>query len=209
MRAGADRDERHAGRSPAICCSTGCTARRSDSCRRSIRCWPSARTKPWSRKSSPTSARRDGVPYVIPVGGSSGVGVLGYVGGTAELVEQLRAMRHRAVAVVLRQRLARHAGRADARREAVRARRTQVYGVAVSAGEPEKIERAKRIANEAAALLGLARAAGARRISSPIRTSSATATAFRRRRGSRRSRCWHEPRRSCSIPATPRRRWPR
>src|SRR6185436_18540482 len=30
------------------------------------------------------------VPYVIPVGGSSGVGVLGYVGGTAELVDQLR-----------------------------------------------------------------------------------------------------------------------
>ena len=31
----------------------------------------------------------------------------------------------------------------------------RVYGVAVSAGEPEKIERAKRIANEAAARLGL------------------------------------------------------
>ena len=30
-----------------------------------------------------------------------------------------------------------------------------MYGVAVSAGEPEKIERAKRIANEAAALLSL------------------------------------------------------
>ena len=33
----------------------------------------------------------------------------------------------------------------------------RVYGVAVSAGEPEKIERAKRIANEAAALLGVCR----------------------------------------------------
>jgi 1-aminocyclopropane-1-carboxylate deaminase/D-cysteine desulfhydrase-like pyridoxal-dependent ACC family enzyme len=31
----------------------------------------------------------------------------------------------------------------------------RVYGVAVSAGEPEKIERAKRIANEAAMRLGL------------------------------------------------------
>ena len=31
----------------------------------------------------------------------------------------------------------------------------RVYGVAVSAGEPEKIERAKRIGNEAAALLKL------------------------------------------------------
>jgi 1-aminocyclopropane-1-carboxylate deaminase/D-cysteine desulfhydrase-like pyridoxal-dependent ACC family enzyme len=32
----------------------------------------------------------------------------------------------------------------------------EVYGVAVSAGEPEKIERAKRIANEAAARAGIA-----------------------------------------------------
>ncbi len=38
----------------------------------------------------------------------------------------------------------------------------RVYGVAVSAGEPEKIERAKRIANEAAALTGIAGATGAR-----------------------------------------------
>jgi 1-aminocyclopropane-1-carboxylate deaminase/D-cysteine desulfhydrase-like pyridoxal-dependent ACC family enzyme len=30
-------------------------------------------------------------PYVIPVGGSSGIGVLGYVSGTAELVDQLGA----------------------------------------------------------------------------------------------------------------------
>ena len=29
------------------------------------------------------------VPYVIPVGGSSGIGVCGYVGGSAELVDQL------------------------------------------------------------------------------------------------------------------------
>lgn len=94
------------------------------------------------------------VPYVIPVGGSSGIGVFGYVGGTAELVEQLN-----------------HAGTAAARLYfASGSRGTQagltlgaklcgatyrVYGVAVSAGEPEKIERAKRIANEAAARLGL------------------------------------------------------
>src|SRR4051812_3976867 len=31
-------------------------------------------------------------PYVIPVGGSSGIGVLGYIGGTAELVEQLEEL---------------------------------------------------------------------------------------------------------------------
>ena len=76
-------------------------------------------------------------PYVIPIGGSSGVGVLGYLGGTAELVEQLEAM-----------------GTAPSRLYyASGSRGTQagltlgakacaapyaVYGVAVSAGEPGK-----------------------------------------------------------------------
>jgi D-cysteine desulfhydrase family pyridoxal phosphate-dependent enzyme len=94
------------------------------------------------------------VPYVIPVGGSSGVGVCGYLGGSAELVEQLN-----------------DAGLAPSRLYyASGSRGTQagltlgamlcdapyrVYGIAVSAGEPEKIERAKRIANEAAARIGL------------------------------------------------------
>lgn len=93
-------------------------------------------------------------PYVIPVGGSSGIGVFGYVGGTTELVEQLSE------ADVTPSRLYYASG----------SRGTQagltlgallceapyrVYGVAVSAGEPEKIERAKRIANEAAARLDL------------------------------------------------------
>ncbi len=94
------------------------------------------------------------VPYVIPVGGSSGAGVCGYIGGTAELVDQLA-----------------EAGESPARLYyASGSRGTQagltlgarlceasyrVYGVAVSAGEPEKIERAKRIGNEAAARLGL------------------------------------------------------
>jgi D-cysteine desulfhydrase family pyridoxal phosphate-dependent enzyme len=93
-------------------------------------------------------------PYVIPVGGSSGVGVFGYVGGTAELVEQLHDLS------IAPSRLYFASG----------SRGTQagltlgaqlcgapygVYGIAVSAGEPEKIERAKRIANEAATLLGL------------------------------------------------------
>lgn len=93
-------------------------------------------------------------PYVIPVGGSSGIGVFGYVGGTTELIEQLSE------ADVTPSRLYYASG----------SRGTQagltlgallceapyrVYGVAVSAGEPEKIERAKRIANEAAARLDL------------------------------------------------------
>jgi D-cysteine desulfhydrase family pyridoxal phosphate-dependent enzyme len=92
--------------------------------------------------------------YVIPVGGSSGVGVLGYVGGTAELVDQLRdggiapsrlyyasGSRGTQAGLTLGAKLC----------EA----RYRVYGVAVSAGEPEKIERAKRIANEAATRLQL------------------------------------------------------
>lgn len=94
------------------------------------------------------------VPYVIPVGGSSGVGVCGYIGGSAELVDQLS-----------------EAGAAPSRLYyASGSRGTQagltfgarlceapyrVYGVAVSAGEPEKIERARRIGNEAAARLEL------------------------------------------------------
>ncbi|HET9703691.1 MAG TPA: D-cysteine desulfhydrase family protein [Vicinamibacterales bacterium] len=93
-------------------------------------------------------------PYVIPVGGSSGIGVFGYVSGTAELVDQLAA-----------------AGETPSRLYyASGSRGTQagltlgamlcdapyrVYGVAVSGGEPEKIERAKRIGNEAAEKLGL------------------------------------------------------
>lgn len=94
------------------------------------------------------------VPYVIPVGGSSGVGVCGYIGGTAELVGQLEAM------AVTPARLYYASGsRGTQAGLTLGARLCQapyrVYGVAVSAGEPEKIERAKRIANEAAALLNL------------------------------------------------------
>ncbi len=59
-------------------------------------------------------------PYVIPVGGSSGIGVFGYVSGSAELVDQLRRGRRHTVASLLRQRLARHAGGPHAWREAVR-----------------------------------------------------------------------------------------
>ena len=94
------------------------------------------------------------VPYVIPVGGSSGVGVCGYIGGSAELIDQLQAdgvspsrlyyasgSRGTQAGLTLGAKLC----RANYR----------VYGVAVSAGEPEKIERARRIANEAAALLQL------------------------------------------------------
>jgi 1-aminocyclopropane-1-carboxylate deaminase/D-cysteine desulfhydrase-like pyridoxal-dependent ACC family enzyme len=94
-----------------------------------------------------------GVPYVIPVGGSSAVGALGYVRATVELCGQLEAL-----------------GVAPARLYfASGSRGTQagltlgahlceapyrLHGVAVSAGEPEKVERARRAARDAAALLG-------------------------------------------------------
>ena len=94
------------------------------------------------------------VPYVIPVGGSSGVGVCGYIGGTAELVDQLGD------AGIAPSRLYYASGsRGTQAGLTLGARLCEapygVYGVAVSAGEPEKIERARRIGNEAAALLKL------------------------------------------------------
>ena len=94
------------------------------------------------------------VPYVIPVGGSSGVGVCGYIGGSAELVDQL------ADAAIEPSRLYYASGSRGTQAGLTFGAKLceapyQAYGVAVSAGEPEKIERAKRIANEAAALLKL------------------------------------------------------
>ena len=94
-------------------------------------------------------------PYVIPIGGSSGVGVFGYVSGTAELVEQLEAM------AVSPTRLYFASGSRGTQAGLTLGAKLcgasyEVTGVAVSAGEPEKIGRAKRIANEAATRLGLA-----------------------------------------------------
>jgi 1-aminocyclopropane-1-carboxylate deaminase/D-cysteine desulfhydrase-like pyridoxal-dependent ACC family enzyme len=91
---------------------------------------------------------------VIPVGGSSGVGVCGYVSGTAELVEQLSQ------AGIAASRLYYASGSRGTQAGLTLGAKLcdatyRVYGVAVSAGEPEKVERAKRIANEAAALLNL------------------------------------------------------
>ena len=94
------------------------------------------------------------VPYVIPVGGSSGVGVCGYISGSAELVAQL------ADAGIAPSRLYYASGSRGTQAGLTLGAKAcgasyAVYGVAVSAGEPEKIERAKRIANEAAGLLSL------------------------------------------------------
>lgn len=92
--------------------------------------------------------------YVIPVGGSSAIGALGYVAGTCELVEQLDALGVQPSRVYYASgSRGTQAGLALGRR-LCRAQ-YQLYGVAVSGGEAEKIERARRAANDAAARLGL------------------------------------------------------
>ena len=93
-------------------------------------------------------------PYVIPVGGSSGIGVFGYVSGSVELVDQLRG------AGVTPSRLYYASGSRGTQAGLTLGAKVcnapyRVCGMAVSGGEPEKIERAKRIANEAAARLEL------------------------------------------------------
>jgi D-cysteine desulfhydrase family pyridoxal phosphate-dependent enzyme len=93
-------------------------------------------------------------PYLIPLGGSSPVGAVGYVAGTVELVDQLLAAgehptrlyvaagsRGTAAGLVLGARLAQAPYR--------------VHGVAVSGGDPAKSVRAAEVANAAAELLGL------------------------------------------------------
>jgi D-cysteine desulfhydrase family pyridoxal phosphate-dependent enzyme len=91
--------------------------------------------------------------YVVPVGGSSAVGALGYVEGTAELVQQLREMDVKASRLYYAS-----GSRGTQAGLTLGAKRSdapyRLWGVAVSAGEPEKIERARRAANDAAALLG-------------------------------------------------------
>ncbi len=99
------------------------------------------------------------IPYVIPVGGSSGVGVLGYVSGTVELVDQLAAASSASGALPPTRLYYASGSRGTQAGLTLGAKLCaapyRVYGVAVSGGEPEKIERAKRIANEAAARLRL------------------------------------------------------
>jgi L-cysteate sulfo-lyase len=92
--------------------------------------------------------------YVIPVGGSSAIGALGYVAGTEELVGQLHAMG------VAPSRMYYASGSRGTQAGLTLGAKLHgasyaLWGVAVSAGEEEKIERARRVANEAAALLGV------------------------------------------------------
>ena len=93
-------------------------------------------------------------PYEIPVGGSSGVGVLGYTYGTREIVDQLAAMNVRASRLYFAS-----GSRGTQAGLTLGAKWCEapyaVYGVAVSGGESFKRERALRIAHEAAAIAGL------------------------------------------------------
>ena len=94
-------------------------------------------------------------PYLIPIGGSSAIGALGYVAATLEIVEQLVAMGESP------SRLYYAAGSRGTQAGLVLGVKMysasyQLCGIAVSGGEPEKRERALRIANEAAALIGAA-----------------------------------------------------
>jgi D-cysteine desulfhydrase family pyridoxal phosphate-dependent enzyme len=93
-------------------------------------------------------------PYLIPVGGSSATGVLGYTAGTAELMMQLDAAGERPVRLYFAS--GSRGTQAGLTLGAKWCRAPyRVYGVAVSGGEPWKKERARRIANEAASLAGL------------------------------------------------------
>ena len=97
-------------------------------------------------------ARQGRKTYVIPVGGSSAVGALGYVTGTAELVDQLRAMQ------ASPSRLYYASGSRGTQAGLTLGAKLsnapyKLWGVAVSGGEPEKIERARKAANDAAVLL--------------------------------------------------------
>lgn len=93
-------------------------------------------------------------PYLIPVGGSSPVGVLGYLSGSAEIVAELREQQETPT------RLYYASGSRGTQAGLTLGAKWcdapyQVYGVAVSGGESWKRERALRIANEAAVIAGI------------------------------------------------------
>lgn len=92
-------------------------------------------------------------PYVIPVGGSSGTGALGYVAGTEELMTQLIARQERPSRLYFAS-----GSRGTQAGLTLGAKLFEapyaLYGIAVSGGEEEKKLRALRIANEAADMIG-------------------------------------------------------
>jgi D-cysteine desulfhydrase family pyridoxal phosphate-dependent enzyme len=93
-------------------------------------------------------------PYVIPIGGSSPIGAMGYVAGTQELQQQLHESSIRA------DRLYYASGSRGTQAGLELGARAfpvmyRLHGIAVSAGEDEKQRRAARLVNEASALLEL------------------------------------------------------
>ncbi|GAC1327548.1 MAG: D-cysteine desulfhydrase [Chloroflexota bacterium] len=93
-------------------------------------------------------------PYLVPVGGSSPVGVLGYVAGTLELVAQLGQMGETPT------RLYYASGSRGTQAGLVLGAKLysapyQPYGIGIVGQEREKTARALRNANEAAAMLGV------------------------------------------------------
>lgn len=97
---------------------------------------------------------RDERPYLIPLGGSSPIGALGYVAGTLELLAQLEAAGERPGRLYVAA-----GSRGTAAGLVLAARLTgapyRVRGVAVSGGDPEKTELAADVAREAAGLLAV------------------------------------------------------
>jgi D-cysteine desulfhydrase family pyridoxal phosphate-dependent enzyme len=92
-------------------------------------------------------------PYLVPLGGSCGIGALGYVEATRELLDQLRAQGASPT------RLYHASGSRGTQAGLELGARLygapyRVFGIAVSPGEEEKRPRAAAIMREAAALLG-------------------------------------------------------
>lgn len=98
--------------------------------------------------------RRGERPYLIPVGGSSPTGALGYVTGTLELVGQLFQIGEAPSRLYYA-----NGSRGTQAGLALGAKMFsapyRIHGIAVSGGEPEKSERAIRIGNQAAENLGV------------------------------------------------------
>ncbi len=93
-------------------------------------------------------------PYFIPVGGSSAIGVFGYITGTLELVEQLHSLDvHPTRLYYASGSRGTQAGLTLGAK--IHAAPFAVCGVAVSGGESFKKARALRIANEAATIAGV------------------------------------------------------
>ena len=99
--------------------------------------------------------KRGELPYVIPIGGSSARGSFGYVTGSLELVSQLFQNGESPSRLYYA-----NGSRGTQAGLALGAKMYsapyQIYGIAVSGGEPEKTQRAIRIAGEAAQILDVA-----------------------------------------------------